>query len=1389
MDINDNQQVNSFFKGMNTDVSDAIISNEQYRYAENVRLVTNKDSNTGELHLIEGTSIYNNNSALHLATGETIKAFTSIRGYMIMVTSSNWIYKRDTSSNNSEWVLVFKPKSGDVFGDHFSIVTRWESENIVKLYIADGVNNLMYINIAPITAGHYIEGIDKLLSATSQLLTPIAEASLSTQNGTIKPGKVQYAYRYYIEGGVATNLSPLSKPVAIYKNDTEGYSGNETTTKSVILGGIPQSDTYSKIQIYRLSYVQIGQVPQVDLIYDGDIVSSYTDRGSSIEQSSLADFLSMLETKIKPTVIESKGDYLFAADVAYDQDETDSKFPQDVLRTYSSGDWVWDSQAEQYVTRPHNLQFEDENILKFNANYWYTTPNGSILGGIGHYLQWHYTQKYIIVDNKNRKWSKLYSNGTEVNIATHTINTTNTYTLGGQIFDQTPSLRSGEVYRYGGILYDDKGNKSSVRHIADIMIPNTFVPQAITLSDGSVVYKMCQWGIRFGVVFDNNIDDCAAIEIVRCVRTSEDKLTICQGLAGFPLSIYKRDESQNNTVTFNDSGYCCSPGLFTNNPIFVTSEHAKNEFRNSYAISNNRMLMFASPEYCYQPDDIKSIIDGKEVRIEYLYSGIMPTSEVADYSQLVETMANAFSDGPVAAESTVEAQSAYTKSLLDTTLAHPDKMRKIYSNDGDFNYSMTFSVRQLNTSTSPMFHNEEAGHDQFTYNREYPVTNFWTWDIINAAYDMSQTDGLFQTHGVKNTSIYFPSAGIAQRSYDQDVNTPQSIITNIGYSQTQAPDSFLNGNVCSFKDHISVVGNKQFVNWSTPLMMTIPDDKISDAVTNSIYSSNDWRKFKFIQQNAPMLYPAGSVGICMLLDLGDYAFVSSGNASQLEVPVINIKTKQSPYGLDFDASQTRTYVGFGNYMLYDSTTTTSIDVYDGDCYPGVFVYNASHAWYEPNTPYGIRQCGIYAIPVESDIDLSATHGSLVTRLSPTLDRYYVQDEPCAIDNYVQSKKAYQYNTAYGEAIPAMQYYTTVQSEIDSNRYDTRVCYSEKKTNGEHVDNWLNFKAGSYLDVDSRFGKITGLKVFKNDLLCWQRNATGILASNERVMINDADTNQIILGTGAVLQRHDYISTVYGKGEFDYEADATSNSTIYWWDSYNREILAYAGGLELIPLTKVKSVSNYINDNQNVIHPVLMYDLKYNELLASVVNNETLVYNEQISAFTSIYKFKPEFDTQIDNTLYVTSPTAIYKWNVGNGTNSTLFGTNANPLIRYIVNKNSTYVKVFDITTFGGRFYGGSNVLNSNNNAKHLVASEHSNSPLASLSFDFKTPLKQHSEGTGNNLITNREYDFRLNIPRNNDDSYGGRMRGKTMQCELKSNSNSTDFSLQYVITKFRMSWS
>ena len=69
------------------------------------------------------------------------------------------------------------------------------------------------------------------------------------------------------------------------------------------------------------------------------------------------------------------------------------------------------------------------------------------------------------------------------------------------------------------------------------------------------------------------------------------------------------------------------------------------------------------------------------------------------------------------------------------------------------------------------------------------------------------------------------------------------------------------------------------------------------------------------------------------------------------------------------------------------------------------------------------------------------------------------------------------------------------------------------------------------------------------------------------------------------------------------------------------------------------------------------------------------------------------------------------------------------------------------------------------------------------------------ESTLNSNITDREYDLRFAIPRNSEttdkwnNNWGERMRGRTMTCELSSSSNDKGFSLQYIITKYRISWS
>jgi len=112
MDINKNQQVNTFLKGMNTDASDSLLENSQYRYAENVRLSTDKDNNSGELRLVDGTSVKSTFT-------DKIVYLTSIREYVVVIT----INEEDTKTwsihvskdKGSTWKTIFGPCTEEIW--------------------------------------------------------------------------------------------------------------------------------------------------------------------------------------------------------------------------------------------------------------------------------------------------------------------------------------------------------------------------------------------------------------------------------------------------------------------------------------------------------------------------------------------------------------------------------------------------------------------------------------------------------------------------------------------------------------------------------------------------------------------------------------------------------------------------------------------------------------------------------------------------------------------------------------------------------------------------------------------------------------------------------------------------------------------------------------------------------------------------------------------------------------------------------------------------------------------------------------------------------------------------------------------------------------------------
>lgn len=1386
MDINDNQQINSFVKGMNTDVSDALMDSSQYRYAENVRLTTNTDNNSGELRLIEGVDELDewltdrdrpsrirpenpDDPVEYILRTDYIMAMTSIRNLLIVVGIDNKIWKRDTDAETT-WQLIYAPKSVsridyqsdeeyeealdyEQFGEHLSLVTRWETDKLIKLYIADGKHPMMYLNLAEDTQ---IVGIENIYLNVQQPIKQItAEISLST--GTIPPAKVQYTYRFYKTGGAATSIAPMSNVLSLYKSYNEGYTADDHTTNKAVDLTIPDKPIswLDKIQIFRISYQQVGQQPEVSIIYDDKIVSSYTDTGYNVESSTLEDLLSYIKMDLVPKIIESKQNYLFAANVTYSQSDFEK--------------YLEDNNVTERIKAPstgcegndgYNVQFNSDNILNWDAQYWHNPLyQDNTLGGGGEFIEWTYETEpfYASLDNKKYLTYEDSINGQSI------------------ISHQLPSHRHGEVYRYGAVLYDDKGHRSQVRWIADIMIPeldNTFpwgttatkhVPQIFDIRTGgegsfarTSEYRLFRAGIKFTIragLFEA-LKNVTAVEIVRAERTSGDRICLTQGIVGFPYRVWKQDEDKNDYDYKNETQYLCPMGFFSTNYIVATSKYTdQSDTNRASGISTNKYLMLASPEICYQPDDMKSLFDSKKNNI-FVCPTYLNFNRIGRLTSLVQRDDDVYQ----------------WVNFIRLVYNYPDPSHSILLNEHTYSES---------AFTGEGF---EFGVDAALEGRKYFLTEPYMSmaDHENTNYAEYDDYHNFSTYHCWPYICRFGEKGSAQKGSNNLIS---------GYSLVMPEEYggfFVGGEdgedqLCTIDTALTMMDNDAVMHWTNPMLigcsciygyMSTPDPEPAD------------KNYKYTPY-----YPIGGTGRCMALRLSesynydqaiDYT-EHNPNLHYVNFQTVNIKTKPVPYGGKSTITQGN-YLSFGN-IGYKQTNPndpsqirdTELLIFDGDCYPGIFNYCAAHGWYEPNMPQGVRLGGFYSVPIESDIDLSATYGELYTSQKSTYS-HYLQDKKGAIGNkFVQGEDMYAYNTAYGASPNAMQYVALSYSSIDTNKYDTRVHHSDLKTNGEHIDNWLMFRSNNFMDVDTRHGEITNMRLFKDNLLYWQKNATGLISSNERTMLNDVDHNQIILGTGDVMQRYDYISTIYGMKPNQFEAEIQSNTTQYWWDGTNKEILAYGGGSEIVPLAKIKNCSNYINSYNEIEHPSLSYDNTFNEVIYSVVNNGSLVYNEQVQQFTSIYTFNPVYRAITNNVLHLTSDCNIYQWNKQDDpTESVLFNhdgfVNAKPKVQYVVNKANGYNKVFDITTFGGRFYGG-------------------DSGLSNLTFKFDTPLKQHSTCTGTSFITNREYDFRLDIPRNNNDIYGGRMRGKTMQCELSSSSNSTDFSLQYIITKYRMSWS
>ena len=1447
-----NQQLHTFSKGMVADISDAQLSNDQYRLAKNLRYITNQEENTGELHIIEG-------ARLALQFDKNIIASTQIRQYGVLIVGSldNWSIYRfenpywDSNIGNKEFkpidkfVRVFGPCASPLGDNKLSLVTRWESDDNVKLYIADGKNPLMSMNIA----GEFRDSEEELQEGDKEFKKIHTDIEFLTSysaivfkkpifcgliSGRLKAGLVEYSYQFYTKYGHQSEISPSTRLIPIHAGNynivdadsIEGYEVGATSDKGVhIRINLPDRDIrevqgYTHVNVYRITYVENGQLPTIELF----LQQKLPDTGNTIEIKdvgqkalqllSVEEYNSMTGIHTIPKVIESKNDYLFASNIEDKGGNMENKLKGLNFRSYSMYNPFnpqIDVTAEQYADINYDYAPTDSIPAFDNEGYY---------GGSGPIVSWRFIRATVTGDYNSDngriviKDDKLFNNQIKVNyIKREGITDESVIVDASEYFDTDirnssyanpsvsyflKSLRRDEIYRYGIILYDDEGNISPVQWIADIRVPKSSVngfetfskhPVIITRSSTEGYYELLMHPLGIQFTVNNLPEGIVAYEIVRCPRTISDIATISQGVLSRPI---KRVSSADFTYPYTPSGFLTTDRFWTGAYLtginftigntypddeeqyfgfgaanFEINVQTKKGTTKNISKDNNSIFQFVSPEVCYTSDTFQSMVDKQDLTLHSTYY-LSPIT----YNRWDKQFGNIYT-------SEVD-KVMYSMAIVNDSLGwlnvgnkyiHIPVATNPYKNDQSTVFMLNnFSTLAFYTETD---FTERPAHGNDTFKNFKDIADRYAYIKL---YNGQPTSDINNVIGKSTIDQMAPANQYKWNEFvEQTVNDGSTVYHSI------------------YKDRPVSIGGDNYVNWvigglyglrDSGTFVGVGQDNFPEGYMNVANDTYDNKNNHNLLDDGDSIMGSviGPGGKCYVLSVNsEDAFPMNPTTNNLGTYLCNIRQSVVPYGgTDEKSIELSNYTSYGDYF---SSNKHTVAVFDGDCFIEPFEYVSQHKAYWGLMPNMRNACIVYSIPVETNINLAYTYGYEFSKNKNRSngDITNIQVEPANVFNkFTQYKDLYAYNSAYSINNNLQQHAAQTTENAEDYEYDYRTIFSERKDNNELVDRWLKFMPANYLDVDTRYGAITGLRRFNNHLVFWQEEKTGLFSVEERTTITDDSNMPLILGTGGILSRYDYISTSNGM-HADQFVDCQSDNTLYWWDYNKHELCAYAGGVDnVVVLSKIKQIQNIFNkcfeDNTLNNKPFIAFDKRYNEMIGSICDDDSVVYSEHVQAFTSKYDIDPQSAVQFADRLYFVKDNSVYEWNMPN--NGYVYGFDNTPLLpylKYVSNDNSLYTKVFDNAEFGGRVYGGEK------------------DGLSHLLLKFSTPLKQKGMLAGS-FIENREYNFRYVVPRAINENgyeaaYGDRLRGKTMQCELQSNSNSYDFSLQFIIDKYRISWS
>lgn len=425
---------------------------------------------------------------------------------------------------------------------------------------------------------------------------------------------------------------------------------------------------------------------------------------------------------------------------------------------------------------------------------------------------------------------------------------------------------------------------------------------------------------------------------------------------------------------------------------------------------------------------------------------------------------------------------------------------------------------------------------------------------------------------------------------------------------------------------------------------------------------------------------------------------------------------------------------------------------------------------------------------------------------------------------------YFYNDVYSCENDYLKFYPKPNPFLNNEEFDNRFYASEIKINGELSDSWSSFKANNYWDVEGDKGPINAITTLKDKMYFWQDRAFGIMSINPRVMVTDtANGTDLQLGTGLVLQRHDYLSTEVG---CQHQWGITKSSyKLFWLDVNNKKFFAFGGEEGLTPESDIKGLFSWFNDKlkyniNNVDKPVYedlslgvngircTYDFKYNQAIFTLSDGKnvdteqslttyyTFTFDERLNCFNSFHTYFPKVYFTDGYKIFSTDKNWLSNIHMHDtGQYCKFYDIIYESTIKLVINDNFQYTKVFDnlmwdseATSFNTTYNASTN-FNDDTWDTIRIYNDYQNTDTQAL--------------TVNSNIKRKERTWQLQIPRNrvlytgsnspnifnpaelstpNNKSFGERIRDKYLVLDLTyANTNNRLLSTNNIRSVYRQS--